>query len=64
MISLKDDLNASNTQTNSAHAARDILASRSLSQRLAMVNGQAYAVGLEDSTLLAISIPMDFTEND
>lgn len=64
MMSLKDDLNASNTQTNSAHAARDILASRSLSQRLEMVNGQAYAVGLEDSTLLAISIPMDFTEND
>lgn len=64
MMTLKDDLSVSNAQTGSAYAAREILASRSLSQRLEMVNGKAYSVGLEDSTLLAISIPMDFTENE
>lgn len=64
MITLKDDLCASEVQVDSAHAAREILASRSLSQRLEMVNGLAYSEGLEDCTLLSISIPMDFTEND
>jgi len=64
IITLKDDLSASNVQADSVRAAREILASRSLSQRLELVNGHAYSEGLEDSTLLSISIPMDFTEND
>ncbi|WP_417818941.1 sensor histidine kinase [Tritonibacter scottomollicae] len=64
MMTLKDELSAPNAQTGTAQAAREILASRSLSQRLEMVNGHAYSEGLEDSTLLAINIPMDFTEND
>ncbi|ASK88415.1 sensor histidine kinase [Sphingorhabdus sp. SMR4y] len=64
IMTLKDDLSASNLQTDSVHAAREILTSRSLSQRLELVDGHAYSEGLEDSTLLSISIPMDFTEND
>lgn len=50
-------------KTDMASAARSILDSRSLQQRLALVNGNAYSEKLEAGTLLAMRIPMDFTAN-
>jgi hypothetical protein len=29
-----------------------------------MVNGHAFSTGLKDGTLLAVNIPLDFTENE
>lgn len=39
------------------------LKSASLLQRLRLVNGSAYAEGLEKSAILAITIPMQRTEH-
>jgi signal transduction histidine kinase len=64
LMTLKDDLVGPGRDSSGHEAAQSILRSRSLIQRLALVNGHAYSDGLEDSTLLVISIPMDFTANE
>lgn len=64
LMTLKDDHVDTSRNSSGPQAAQSILQSRSLIQRLALVNGHAYSDGMEDSTLLAISIPMDFTANE
>jgi signal transduction histidine kinase len=64
MITLNDDLGATSENGRGKQNKVAMLKSRSLMQRLTMVKGNVLSAGLKVGTLLAVNIPLDFTEND
>jgi signal transduction histidine kinase len=64
MVTLNDDLGISGVNRGGGQTNVAVLESRSLSQRLRIVKGHAFSAGLKEGRLLAVNIPLDFTENE